>query len=119
MVSLTKYRGGEPVYVPNCGKWGGKPLLYGSLEVFSVSALRIYEKRAHVCKSLSWHGWGEDYYMQHCMDMLGVGQAADFQQVGDDRCIGAPCSDWTKVAFHDFKDPEKWMKCFHEAIGGS
>lgn len=29
----------------------------------------------------------------------------------------ASCSDWTKVAFHDFKDPEDWYSCFKTAIG--
>jgi len=107
---------GQSVYVPNCGKWGSGPKLYGSVEVFSVPALRIYQKRVEDCKNLPWKGWGEDYYMQHCMDMLGVQMAPDFNQVGDERCVAAPCSDWTKVAYHDFKKPEQWQKCFEEAI---
>jgi hypothetical protein len=107
---------GESVYVPNCGKFGGRPLLYGSLEVFSVPALRTYQSRVQDCKALPWKGWGEDYYMQHCMDFLGVQMASDFEQVGDERCLAAPCSDWTKVAYHDFKKPADWRKCFEEAI---
>lgn len=108
---------GEPVYFPNCGKWASGPKLYGSLEVFSIEAMRLYADRVADCKHLPWQGWGEDYYMQHCMDMIGVRQVSDFKQVGDDRCIGAPCSDWTRVAFHDFKEPEEWFNCFDIAIG--
>merc|ERR1719499_210308 len=94
---------GENVYVPNCGKWASGPKLYGSIEVFSTQALQTYARRVLDCKNLPWQGWGEDYYMQHCMDLIGVQMASDFDQVGDERCIAAPCSDWTKVAFHDFK----------------
>lgn len=108
---------GQAVYFSNCGKWGGKVLLYGSLEVFSVPALLKYAHNMPVCKALPWQGWGEDYYMQHCMDAIGVTDVPDTQQVADDRCLGAPCTDWTKVSFHDFKDPEDWYRCFQEAIG--
>lgn len=108
---------GAKVYFPNCGKWGSGPKLYGSLEVFSVQALQTYTAHIDDCKRLPWEGWGEDYYMQHCMDMIGVQQVADFNQVGDNRCIGAACSDWTKVAFHAFKQPADWFKCFDMAIG--
>lgn len=114
---VAQYQG-TPVYFPNCLKWG-HPLLYGALEVLSTEALGIYKDRLAECKALPWHGWGEDYYIQHCMDMLGVAQAPDGDQVADDRCIGAPCSDWTKVAFHDFKSPEEWYTCFQTAIGES
>jgi len=108
---------GKKVYVPNCGKWASGPKLYGSVEVFSVPAVAEYARRIQECKALPWQGWGEDYYMQHCMDMLGVMQVADFEQVGDDRCVPAPCSDWTRVAYHDFKTLDSWMDCFRTAIG--
>jgi len=106
---------GQPVYFTNCPKWGA-PKLYGSVEVFSVPALGAYQDRVQECKRLPWQGWGEDYYMQHCMDMIGVRGVLDGNQVGDDRCLPSPCSDWTKVAFHDFKDPESWEECFNTAI---
>lgn len=107
---------GNLVYFPNCGKWG-HPLLYGALEVLSVPATRAYQKHMKECKALPWQGWGEDYYIQHCMDLIGVKAVPDIDQVADERCLGAPCSDWTKVAFHDFKDPDDWYKCFQIAIG--
>lgn len=107
---------GKEVFFSNCGKWGGEVLLYGSLEVFSTAALRLYEQRVKECKALPWKGWGEDYYMQHCMNELGVENVPDLKQVGDHRCVSAPCDDYTRVAFHDFKDPKSWYDCFQQAV---
>lgn len=108
---------GEAVYFTNCGKWGGKVLLYGSLEVISVPALRLYHDSEQTCKSLPFDGWGEDYYLQKCLDAVGVKAVADLLQVADKRCIASPCSDYTKVAFHDYKDPDDWLHCYQLAIG--
>jgi len=107
---------GKPVYFSNCGKYGGEVLLYGSLEVFSTQALRRYEQGVEECRKLPWKGWGEDYYMQHCMNQLGVENVPDTEQVGDDRCVSAACSDYTRVAYHDFKDPKGWFECFEQAV---
>jgi len=106
---------GQPVYFSNCPKYA-KPQLYGSIEVFSVPAIGAYQDRVEECKRLPWQGWGEDYYMQHCMDMIGVRDIMDNNQVGDDRCLPSACTDWQKVAFHDFKDPKSWEECFEQAI---
>merc|ERR1712060_427497 len=73
---------GQRIYTANCGKWPSVPLLYGSIEVFSVPAIQEYASRIQECKDLPWQGWGEDYYMQQCMDLLAVTQAQDFEQVG-------------------------------------
>jgi len=107
---------GRPVYFTNCGKYGGEVLLYGSLEVFSSEALKRYEEHAEECKALDWRGWGEDYYMQQCLKMIGVENVPDTNQVGDDRCVAAGCSDYTRVAYHDFKEPQQWYDCFQEAV---
>lgn len=106
---------GESVYYTNCGKYGGESLLYGALEVFSVPAIKTYAEHIKECKELPYKGWGEDYYMQKCMNQLGVANIADGDQVADHRCVGAPCTDYTKVAYHDFKTPEDWYLCFQKA----
>jgi len=108
---------GKTIYFPNCGKWGGKVLLYGSIEVMSTQALRRYKDGSDMCNSLDWHGWGEDYYMQTCLDKLGVEAVPDLLQVADKRCLDAPCNDYTRAAFHDYKDPDKWFECFEIAVG--
>jgi len=111
---------GEPVYFPNCNLWPQSPpagpKLYGALEVYSVPAVRLYAEHHDRCESLQWHGWGEDSYMQWCMITLGARGVADFGLVGDHRCISAPCSDGTRVAFHDFKDLPAYRACFETAI---
>lgn len=105
---------GGNLFVMNCDKW--KPVaLYGSLEIFSLQAFENYlkgtEKRCQ--KELHWHGWGEDYFMSHCMDLLQVGRLYDFDLIGDKRCHYAPCSDTSKVVYHDYKNLTDWLKCWH------
>lgn len=108
---------GETVYFANCGKYGGKPLLYGALEVFSQAAMKAYAANKEECKRMDWQGWGEDYYMQECMDAMGVTSVLDSLQVADDRCLGSPCNDYLKVGFHPFKDVDSWKTCHQQADG--
>jgi hypothetical protein len=106
---------GTSAYFANCHKWGAW-LLYGAVEVYSKEALGAYQDNAETCYSYDWHGWGEDFFMRVCMDSIGVMQVGDSKMVGDDRCIGAPCTDWTRIAFHPFKDPEDYFECYDQAI---
>lgn len=108
---------GEAVFFTNCGKYGGEVLLYGSVEVISVPAFMIYSANVDRCKSLDWYGWGEDTYLQRCLGSLGVKAVPDLLQVADKRCLDAPCSDYTKVAFHDYKTPGRWLRCWRIAVG--
>jgi len=114
---------GKPVYFPNCNMFPESPpagpKLYGALEVYSREAIDLYGQDPSRCQNMNWHGWGEDYYMQQCMILLGVPGVADFTQVGDHRCIYAPCTDGSRVAFHDFKDIDSYNTCFKQAIGES
>jgi len=102
---------GQAVYLLNCNKWSA-PKLYGSLEVFSEQALRIYSAGRDRCKSeLNWRGWGEDQFMQECMTLLKVQGRGDFQLVGDSNCGGGSCSDKYRVAFHGFKTVDGYKDC--------
>jgi hypothetical protein len=127
----------EQVYWINCNMWGGKVIpdggsvpgvgwdgrtynvrgsMYGAVEVYSRGAMRAYrEGKARCANDLHWHGWGEDLFMQTCMDLLGVQKKYDFKMVGDARCINAPCSDKSRVAFHPYKEPEAYLKCLAES----
>jgi len=106
---------GGNLFVMNCDRYG-KLAMYGALEIFSIHAFNTYLKGTQRCqKDLPWHGWGEDYFMSHCMDMLGVGRLPDFTLVGDKRCHFAPCTDHSRVAYHDFKNLSDWMKCWHDS----
>jgi len=118
--------GGNGYFVNNCGAFVefGWSEFYGSLEVFSKTAIETYLKpeSQKMCeKNLEgWEGWGEDLYISQCLGaVLGVKDLDLFDLLGDKRCVDAPCTDKTKVAFHDFKDPGSWMTCWEESGGVS
>lgn len=107
--------GGPGLFFMNCDRYD-RVALYGSIEIYSRQAIETYFEGETRCKTeLQWHGWGEDYFMQICLSTLGVGTVNNFRLIGDKRCHPAPCSDRTKVAFHDFKNSEKWFECWNES----
>jgi len=121
-VGLYKYyTAGDPngpaLWVGNCDRsFQGNPKhlkIFGALEVFSRNALGMYNANGkHQCKEeLDWEGWGEDYYMQRCMQLMNVQAVDGVSFFGDARCYYAPCTDTTKVAFHDFKDVGSYFAC--------
>lgn len=110
----------DAVYLTNCDKFQGPgwPMMFGSLEVFSRGAINRYFDGAEKCKhDLDWKAWGEDYFMGHCLDYLGVEKADDFGMIQDGVCMGVNCSDPFAVAFHPFKSTVSWMKCWKRATG--
>lgn len=109
-------------FVNNCGAFvdRGWSEFYGSLEVFSKEAVHKYlsDDNDKLCKSkLDWKGWGEDLYISQCLAMLKVENIDMFDLLGDKRCVPAECTDTTKVAFHDFKAVDTWVKCWKESGG--
>jgi hypothetical protein len=113
---------GRNVYVRNCNKYPTSadfPMMFGSLEALSRQATQAYFKGVHRCRTeLKWQKWGEDYFLGHCLDLLGVVAADDFNIVSDGVCTGVDCRDSWAAAFHPFKSKEKWLKCWREATGG-
>lgn len=118
--------GGANYYFTNCNKvYAPNPedevfpeKLFGALEVISKQAVQAYQAGHQRCKDeLEWHGWGEDYFMQSCLNLLGVLPVGDFGMVGDKRCFDASCSDTGKVAFHDFKDITAYFDCWEQSLG--
>jgi len=110
---------GQTVYVVNCNKFPGSPnfpMMYGAVEIFSQSAMIQYALNSWKCgQQLPWGAWGEDYYMTHCMDFIGVGRIGDFGVLGDNECTGANCADTYTASFHPFKDVGSWMQCWGQA----
>jgi hypothetical protein len=106
---------GQATYLVNCQKETWR--LFGAVEAFSKEAMHRYGQNEGKCKNLPWHGWGEDSYMQKCMNSLGVPAFPDFTLVGDSRCWYAPCSDHSRASFHPFKDEGSWMSCWHQSVG--
>merc|ERR1719221_348044 len=69
---------GRCVYILNCNRYAPSFLLYGAVEVYSKKAVGAYFHGEEICKKFHWQGWGEDYFMQTCLDRLGVGSVGDY-----------------------------------------
>jgi len=114
---LEKYDDGTKSFLLNCN-WAGEAKIFGALEVYSTSAMRSYQEHVMTCKQLGWEGWGEDLYMQVCMQHhVNATGIEDLELVGDARCSNVPCVDEWRVAFHPFKDTEGYWACYQESIG--
>jgi len=114
---LTSHKGPGTVYIRNCGV---NPWIHlmGAIEVFSKPAMQKYFDEKWKCESqLSWGGWGEDYYMEHCMNHLGIEYVNDYKLLGQAGCEFAPCTDSWRAAFHPFKDPDSWWQCWERSAG--
>jgi len=108
----------ENVYVVNCNKFPESPnfpMMYGSLEIYSWKAISTYANGMSQCMEdmgSMLPMWGEDYFMTHCLDHIGVGRISDFASVGDNVCLGANCGDGWVAAFHPFKSVGDWQQCW-------
>lgn len=106
-------------YVLNCDMWGRR--MFGALEVYSRGAIEAYAAGKGKCKKLKWQGWGEDYYMQHCMDALGVKHATDYKMISDfnGHCTHEPpsaCGQGRQAAFHPLKLPDAYKTCLDQVV---
>jgi len=110
------------VYIQNCNAFPGAPdwpLMFGAVEAISRAAVQAYFGGAVRCRSeLPWQAWGEDYFMSHCLDHLGVPGAGDFAEIADAKCMNTPpwCGDHWKAAYHPLKNPAEWIKCWDQAV---
>jgi hypothetical protein len=110
---------GDNVYVVNCNKpfLPEGPMMFGALEAFSKQAIQVYFDRGHECISdMYWKDWGEDWFMGHCLDYLGVTQDHDYDIYSDGVCTGVDCSNAGAAAFHPKKDIGSWVACYEEAL---
>jgi len=101
---------GQKMFVINC-PWGD--MVFGALEVFSYHALLEWATRGHDCPAPK--NWGEDKYMTHCMDFLGVTRVHDIPILADNLCLGSDCSNPVAAAFHPYKDVGAWFQCWSKA----
>mmetsp|Transcript_56609 Transcript_56609/g.131975 ORF Transcript_56609/g.131975 Transcript_56609/m.131975 type:complete len:721 (-) Transcript_56609:215-2377(-) len=98
-------------YVENCDQ-PPHIAMQGSLEVFSYKAVQLYGDQKVRCMALPWQGWGEDLYMQKCMETLGVQAVQKFDIMSDVNCVELPCSDTSRVSFHPYKDADSYWDCW-------
>lgn len=112
---LTPRNGPGELYIRNCGV---NPYIHlmGAIEVFSTPAMQKYFDEKWKCESkLQWGGWGEDYYMEHCMALLKVNFVNDFKLLGQSGCEFANCENSWRAAFHPFKTVDAWWECWERS----
>lgn len=121
----------SPFYFVNCREWWS---LQGPLEVLSRSAGERFFGGIGTCESsLPWRDWGEDWFVQHCLDMLGVEKREGFDLLDDMWCHtpvgtegrtywqlfqeqGPTCADG-RPAFHPYKSTADMEACLSQALG--
>lgn len=107
---------GSNVFFLTCDRDVGAPTMLSSVEVLSRGALDTYGRGAERCRrDLPWRSWGEETFMQKCLESLMVGAVFDAGMLGDSRCHPAPCTKWPMVAFHNFSSVGSYFKCWGQA----
>lgn len=113
--------GPKGVYLKNC-KFG----LHGPLEVLSVQAVKEFGAGANQCMEHFENeckgpcAWGEDLFLDLCLQVLGVRHDDDFDVLEEDHCD--PPQNWTncdntaKAGFHPFKDTDQYKTCFSNGL---
>jgi len=90
-------------------------MMFGALEAISQQGLRTYMDRSGDCiGGLAWQEWGEDLFLNHCFDKLGVARINDFGIYSDGVCRGVDCSNPDAAAFHPKKDVGSWFDCLKQ-----
>lgn len=107
---------GSNVFFLNCNS-GPRARMMGSLEIFSRQAIEVYKEQGWKCKNMAWQDFGEDKYMQKCMESLGSYPAVDFNMLADKRCQPASCLKKGKVAYHPYRNIQAWVECMHQSKG--
>jgi len=117
------------IYFVNCETWRS---LQGPLEVLSRAAgERFFQKHEECLDSLDWQPWGEDWFMNQCLNKLGSQAWDGFDLLNDAYCLamygdhnrtykeevalnGPTCRDG-KPAFHPYKTFEGMKTCLDQA----
>lgn len=124
----------QGVYYENCK--GVDSGFFGSLEVVSTKGFETVVDKLENCKyTLCWggqecDGWkygpfGEDKFLQECMDLHGVSKLPLFELTYDGACpddrpkdqkknkkFKPPCWNSTAPATHPFKTVDTWLDCY-------
>mmetsp|Transcript_117313 Transcript_117313/g.378604 ORF Transcript_117313/g.378604 Transcript_117313/m.378604 type:complete len:523 (+) Transcript_117313:149-1717(+) len=102
-------------FFTNCNGYSSK--LAKSIEVFSRQAISKYLFDGGQCmRKFSGKGFSEELFMTECLKMLGSSPVHDYDMLSDKACTAAPCSDTTKVAFHDFGDVSSYLSCLELSL---
>lgn len=139
---LSTKKGDSPhgVYYENCPRvqYG----YFGNLEVMTTTAASVLTTYLEDCHAVfapcanegcdwKWGPWGEDVFVQRCMDHHYVDKAEGFDMTTDGACAAhrpegqeknkkwhaTDCTQVTTPAAHPFKKPQDYMKCMGEMTG--
>jgi len=90
--------------------------LHGPLEVLSREAVNTFVAGIPKCQGLRVNPWGEDKYLDHCLQQLGVRRVLKFDLLSEIACgqTTVEC-DSPAVAFHPFKDADQYFGCMAKA----
>jgi len=96
------------MFLVNC-KFG----LHGPIEVLSKDAIAVFESRIQECEVLRANPWGEDKYLDRCLQKLGVRRVLTYELLDETACGQLPvkCAS-SSVAFHPFKDIQAYFDCY-------
>lgn len=87
----------------------------GAIEVLTREAMALYFERVEECNTHVGKQGGEDYWMQSCLEGLGVNYQTDYDLLRDKYAAQDGCySDWV-VAFHFYKSANDWQSCHTQA----
>jgi len=109
----------QGVYLNNC-KYG----LHGPIELFSLKAVEALTAGEHRCRKHLCKGqcdWGEDMFIDKCLDkVLGVRRDNVYDMLFEDHCDPPKgwdsCRENSRVAFHPFKDVDRYRWCAENAM---
>jgi len=139
---LATKKGDSPhgLYFENCKnvQYG----FFGNLEVITHGGTQVLTKYLENCHAefapcandgcdWKWGSWGEDVFVQRCMDHHYVDKVEAYDMTKDGACEAdrpadqkknkkwhaEDCSQLTTVAAHPFKEPEGYFKCLGEMTG--
>jgi len=99
------------VYLVNC-KFG----LHGPVEILTSAAVTAYVKGFGDCDDLAHAAWGEDWFMDRCLQRMHVQRMDEFSILREDHCgfNPSPCTAQA-VAFHPFKKQDEYADCWRNA----
>jgi len=105
----------DSLYLKNCVRF---QTMQGPIEVMSTRAATTLQNNIKQCGGL-W-GTGEDQFLMNCLHQLGVSARMEETLLNDKYCDGYnDCHNAWKVAFHPFKETERFMRCHSSASQAS
>jgi len=104
--------GWDNVFLKNCQKFN---TMQGPIEVISKKAALTVAEHIDSCGGV--YGSGEDQFIVHCMQQLGISGLMEQTLLNDLYCDGySNCKDRWRVAFHPHKSPSEFNQCYSDSL---